>query len=220
MTDREREYYNTYVRVRDFGEENTTDFPAGSQGATNFGVMATEVPKVKASGALQESNIGKQATVSKESAAAEVLEDMRAINRTARAIGVDSPDIAVLFRMPQGSNYQTLLAAAMAFRDNAQPMKGQFIAYGLPDDFLTDLQSNIDALAGAISQQNLAKDTQTGATGAVAASLKLMNEALRRLRGIVPNVYQNNAAKLAAWASASHVERPAQNKPQPAKPTP
>jgi hypothetical protein len=220
MTDREREYYNTYARVRDFGAENAADFPNGSAGDTNFKILAAELPKVEASGALQQSNIGKAATVSKESAAVEILEDMREINRTARALEVDHPEIGALFRMPRGDNYQTLLNAATAFYDNSEQYAADLIAYGLPANFRTDLLSDITVLQDAATEQNTAKDTKTGATGAVAASMKIMNQALRRLRGIVPNVYRNNPSKLSAWASASHVERPPKSEGEQPPPPP
>jgi len=207
MRDREREYYNTYVRVRDFGVENAADFPKNSAGEANFKIIADELPNVEASGALQESNIGEATTVSKESAAVEIRADMREINRTARALAVDNPEIGALFGMPQGDNYQTLLSAATAFYNNSAQYEAQMISYGLPADFRTDLLADITVLQQAITAQNEAKDTKTGATGAIDASMKIMNEALRRLRGIVANVYRSNPAKLSAWASASHVER-------------
>ncbi len=47
MTDREREYYNTYVRVRDFGVENAADFPLNSAGDINFKIFAPEIVKVE-----------------------------------------------------------------------------------------------------------------------------------------------------------------------------
>jgi hypothetical protein len=218
MTDREREYYNTYVRVRDFGMENAADFPNGSAGATNFQIIATELPKVEASGALQESNIGKAATVSKESAAIELRTDMREIAETARGLAVDTPEIGALFLMPRGGSHQTLLSAGTAFYDNSAQYEQQFLDYGMPAGFRAGLQAGITALQQAISQQNTTKDTKTGATGSVAASMKIMNEALRRLRSIVPNVYRNNAAKLAAWASASHVERAPKSEDEPQPP--
>ncbi len=36
MNDLERNYYNAFVAVRDFGADNAADFKAGSAGANNF----------------------------------------------------------------------------------------------------------------------------------------------------------------------------------------
>lgn len=179
----------------------------GSAGDVNFKILPPEIVKVENSGALQESNIGKQATSMKETAAADILTDMREINRTARALGVDDPSIGKLFQMPHGNNYQKLLAAAMAFHKNSEGFETQLIDYGLSANFRAELQTSIDAFEAAIGEQNQAKDVRTGATGEIGSCMEIMNGALRRLRGIVPNVYRSNAAKLASWASASHVER-------------
>lgn len=154
MTDREREYFNTYVRVRDFGVENAANFPLGSAGDVNFKIFSPEIVKVEDSGALQESNIGKQTTSMKETAAADILTDMREINRTARALGVDNLSIGKLFQMPHGNNYQKLLAAAMAFYKNSEGFETELISYGLPVNFRAELQTDIDAFAAAISEQN------------------------------------------------------------------
>ena len=213
MRDRDMEFVDTFRRVRDFGIENAADFPAASVGGQSFAVFVQEIPKVEASHAMQVSNVGREATVSKESAAAEIVEDMREINRTARSVGVDQPQIAALFRMHHDSGYQTLLAAATAFHTNsAPPNEALLISYGLLAAFRADLQSDIEDLQTAIAGQNDVKTQKASATGAAAASMKPMNEALRRLRGIVPNVYRNNPAKLAAWAAAAHVARPPKTK--------
>lgn len=151
----------------------------------------------------------------KESAAVEILTDLREINRTARALGVDNPSIAKLFQMPQNDNYQKLLAGAMAFYKDSEDFETQLISYGLPANFRADLQTDINALEAATTDQNEAKDIKTGATGEIGSCMKIMNEALNRLRGIVPNVYRNTPSKLASWASASHVERPPQTPPTP-----
>lgn len=209
MTDAEREEFNACVRMRDFGAENAADFPAASVGAVNFKVFEDNVPLVEASGEMQTSNAGKAATVSKHSAVSEVLHDLREINRTARSIAVDKPEVGELFRMPHGDNLQKLLAAAMDFHTHSADYETDFIDYHLPADFRARLQSDIDDLQTATVAHNNAKSSKTGATGAVKSHLELMRDARLRLLGIVPNVYRGNPAKLAAWASASHVARPA-----------
>lgn len=212
MTDSEREFFNAYVRARDFGAENAADFPAASAGGKSFKVLRDGVPNVEASGEMQESNVGKAASVSKQAAVAAVWLELRDINRTARAIAIDKPAVGALFRMPHGNNLQKLAAAAMDFYTNAAEYETDFTDYGLPADFRDDLQASINDLQTATTAHNEAKGSKTGATGAVKAELDVMHDAFKRLLGIVPNVYRNNPLKLAAWASASHVARPARRK--------
>ena len=209
MRDEDVEYLNTYRRVRDFGIENAADFPKNLPGDKNFKVFIDEIPKVEAAEEIQISGIGKSATISKETAAANVLEDMRGMNRTARGFGVDFPDIGALFRMIHDNGYESILTGGMAYYTNSEPHEQLFLDYGRPVGFRTRLQTNLTALQAAITKQDKAKNSKTGATGAAAASMRLMNQALQRLRGIVPSVYEDNPEKLAAWQSASHVKRPA-----------
>lgn len=218
MNDLERNYYNAFVRAREFGAENAADFSAGSAGASNFAAVSAAVDEMEQSGAVQTSGASGQMTARKDVAIAEVREDLRAINRTARALAVDDSDIGELFRMPYGNNEQNLLAAARAFLTNAAPLKSQFVEYGLPADFLDDLQTDITNFEQAVSGKSAASDERVSATASIGGAVKNGLEGLRRLRAIVPNKYRDNPAKLAAWTSASHVERPAKKKTPPSPP--
>ena len=53
------------------------------------------------------------------------------------------------------------------------------------------------------------------ATAETASKLRQMNVAVRTLDGIVKNKYANNPGKLAAWLSASHVEKAPKKKDPP-----
>jgi hypothetical protein len=206
MDDETREFYNTFVSVLAFYTANAADFPTTSPGGRNFQIFADRIPIVEASGAVRESNIDKQATASKITAYSLLRQYLRKINKTARGAAVDHPEIAVLFRMPHDNSYQKILAAAMAFHTNGTTYKDILINdFGMPDDFLTVLQSRIDALQAATAEQDTTKTAKVGATANIDAEMEEMHKALRRLRAIVPNVYEDNPAKLAEWASASHV---------------
>ena len=89
MNDKERNYYNTFVSARDFGTENAADFPDGSAGANNFAAVSVAAGEMEQSGATQASGASGQMTMQKDVAIADLREDLRAINRTARALAVD-----------------------------------------------------------------------------------------------------------------------------------
>lgn len=219
MNDQERNYYNAFVRVRDFGVENDNvikDFPTA---VTNFTAIGTGIDAIEASGEVQSSGAISQGVVSKAFVLDDLREIMRRINRTARAIAVDDPSVAALFRMPQGSNEQQMLAAARAFASNALPIQQQFVDYGMNANFITDLQTSIESYEQAITQKNVALDEGIGATANIGVTVKNTLNALRRLRGIIPNIFVNDVAKLAAWKSASHVERMPKKKAPETPPT-
>ncbi len=219
MTDQERNYYNAFVRMRDFGVENNTvvkNFPVA---LANFATLATGVAEIEASGEVQSSGAIGQGTSLKDFALADLRAAMRKINRTSRSLAVDDPPIAELFRMPSGNNEQQTLAAARAFLVNAAPLAQQFIDYGMPADFIAALQTEIADYEQAITQKNAALDLGVGATANIGATVRNALKAARRLRGIVPNIFADKPAILAAWASASHVERPPKKKKETASPT-
>lgn len=219
MDDLERNYYNAFVGVRDFGAENTTDFKAGSAGANNFAAVGAAALEMEQSGAVQSSGANGQTTMQKGVALAELREDLRMIRRTARALAVDDSAVGELFRMSSGGNEQNLLAAARSFLTGATPLKDRFVEYDLPADFIEDLQADITAFEQSVTEKSSASGEKVSATASIGDAVKNGLESLRRLRAIVPNTYRDNPVKLAAWTSAGYVERAAKKKPEtPPKP--
>ena len=207
MTDLERNYYNAFVRIRDFWMANTLAIQNSAAAVANFQKVSTGVSIIESSGEVQLSGAIGAGVVQKDFALAELRAWMSGINRTARALAVDNPSVAELFRIPHNNNEQMILSAARAFLTNATPIKQQFIDFGMPANFLTELEADITAYADALTQKNEALDERVGATASVGATVRETLQAVRRLRGIVPNLFAGNAAKLAEWKSASHVEK-------------
>ena len=136
--------------------------------------------------------------------------DLEAINRAARIMGLGNE-----FQLPPEDNDRLLLNAARAFAANALPLKAQFIAHEMPEDFLEDLAADIAAFETAIANQN---DAVGGHVAAGEALDDLFDEATEQqndLDGFMRNKFANNAEVLAEWTRASHVERaPKRKKPE------
>jgi hypothetical protein len=211
MDDVERRRFDMLRRVSDFGTENADDFPVGSIGATNFAVVGAVLGELEQSGAAQASgaSAGRQSAALKSAARENVRDDLREINRTVRALALDFTGLNDKFRMPRGDNDQTLLAAARSFASDAAPYKNQFVEYGLPADFIDDLEDDIAAFEQAVGSKNTAQGNQTAATASIDEQIERGMLAVRRLNAIVANKYRSNPAKMASWTSASHVARPA-----------
>lgn len=212
MKDTERTYYNVFVAMRNFGVENAADFPADSVGAESFALCGEATDKMEQAGATQTSGASGQATVQKGVAIAGLREDLQAINRTARGLAVDDESVGELFRMPHGNNEQNLLAVARAFLTNATPLKAQFIKLEMPADFLEDLQIDIAAFEKSVTEKGAKTGEKVSAIASIDTAMDKGLKGLRRLRAIVPNKYRSNSAKIAAWTSASHIERAAKKK--------
>jgi hypothetical protein len=122
--------------------------------------------------------------------------------------------------MPRNNNDQQMLAAARAFKVEAAPLNADFIAYGLPATFLTELQDAIDAFEASLAPAGAAIDAQVAATAEIDSAIRRGMIARRILNGVVKNKYRNNVGKLAAWVSASHIEKPPKKNVPPAPPIP
>ena len=74
-------------------------------------------------------------------------------------------------------------------------------------DFVDDLKARILAVEQAADGQAEAWGLRVEATANLAEAARQGFEAVRELDAIVRNIYRDNEAELAAWESASHVDR-------------
>ncbi|HEX8000832.1 MAG TPA: hypothetical protein VF528_20795 [Pyrinomonadaceae bacterium] len=147
-----------------------------------------------------------EATEQKNAAINSLLAEMRAINLTARSIDKQLPGIADKFRMPRNSD-QNVLNYARAFIQEATAIPTEFTNRGLPASFLTDMQARIDAVEAGESSQANALAEKAAATANIAAALKRERDIMRELNAVVRNTFRNDPGLLAAWKSASHIEK-------------
>lgn len=217
MNDNENRRYQTFGRVHGFSEAHQADFADKSIGKLLFADLAALIAELDRLSAAQVSGFGlaHQGTKTRSQARADLLEDLRAINRTARAMSDDVPGIEDKFRLPRGNNDQNLLSAARAFAADAEPLAAKFIAHELPADFLEDLRADIAALEEAINRQSSGVGDHVAANAAIDDAIGRGTEIVSKLDAIVKNKYANNPAVLAEWASASHTERAPRHKKPP-----
>lgn len=208
MKDSESRQMDRSQRVHEFALAQAASFPAGSRAAEL--IAAHDAASV-----LAEKQAGKQAaahldwqesTEQKNAAINSLLEEMRAINRTARSINKQFPGIADQFKMPRSSD-QNVLNYARAFIEAATPIAAEFTSRGLPASFLTDLPAAIDAVEAAESHQSIALANKTNATASLVAALKQEKNIVHELNAIVRNIFRKDPGTLAAWESASRIER-------------
>jgi hypothetical protein len=209
MNDSERRRYETFLRIRQFGTDNSADFASIPIAVTNFGVISTEVDFLETQGAGQQEGFGdaRAATETKGTARENLRDEMSDIARTARSMEYQYDGISDRFRMPRNASDQALLATGRAFWNEASKIEADFIAYGMPATFTSELQAAADAFEATFSVQGTAIDDHVEATAEIGESVRRGMVARRILDGIVRNVYKFDPGKLAAWRSASHVEK-------------
>lgn len=203
-----------FRRVRDFGVTHADSFAAGSIARQLFNSVQTALDQLEDAGATQSAagNAARQSTAGKDVARVELREIMSAMSRTALAMSYETPGIEERFRLPRKDNDQELLNTARAFFAEAAPMKAEFIKYEMPPDFLETLSQKIDNFERAILGQITGTKTRIEARATIDAAIEQGMEAVRRLSPIVRNKFRDDPATLAAWESASHVERAPRSK--------
>jgi len=210
-------------RVRDLADTRPADFPAGSRRAELLAQLRQVITEVEGYAAKQdEANLDLQEqTEQKKAAINSLLQQMRPVNQTARSIDEHLPGTADQFKMPRDSE-QAILNRARAYIVAATPIAAEFIKRDLPATFLTDLQAAIDDVEAAGTRKSNALANQTAATAGLRAALKRLLAIVRDLDTAMRNLYRQDPAALAAWTSASRVEkahRKATKKAAPPKPT-
>lgn len=212
----------TFKNVDAFGIKYAADFPPASLGGQQFALVHAAVPLTAGLGATQVSGREQthSAVLAKVAARFHLHDDMIGITNAVHSLVLlGTAGLAGKFLMPHNNGDQALLNAARAFAADAVAFQAQFVSVGLAPTFITQLGTDITTFEAAVTTKSAALGTQAGATGGLEDAAHKAAVALHVLKTIVPNTYKNNPARLAEWATASHVEKhtPVPNaKPAPA----
>lgn len=129
------------------------------------------------------------------------------VSRIANSMEYAFDGISDKFRFQQNKSDADMLAKARAFHSESATYEADFIAYGMPATFRTDLNDAANAFEASFSNTASATAEHVAATADTSAKIREGMVKVRILDGIVRNVYANDPGKLAAWISASHVEK-------------
>ena len=224
MNELENKRYQMLIRVREFGARHASDFPADAFGGQTFSEVGAVITELAGYATTQSVGRGsaRERTVSQATARAALYEHLLAINVTARALALDTPGLETKFRMPRNGTDQALITAGRAFAADAVPLAGEFQKHEMPAHFVDELNADIAALEEAISGRARSRDSHVTATASLDATVDRGIKAVRRLNAMVRNKFRDDPAALAAWESASHVERRSRTvaPPQPEPPQP
>jgi hypothetical protein len=225
MNELETKRYQMLTRVREFGAQHASAFPADSFGGQTFAEVGAVITALAGYDTAQSVGRGgaRESTVSKATARAALYEHLLAINVTARALALDTPGLETKFRMPRSGTDQALLTAGRAFAADAVPLAGEFQKHEMPAHFIDELHADIASLEEALSGRARSRDSHVAATASLDATMERGIKAVQRLNAIVRNKFRDDPAALAAWESASHVERRSRTvappPPEPAQPS-
>lgn len=219
MKDVETRCFEMFQRVNRFGADEAAFFASNPFVTSYFEEIQQLVADIRAHADAQVTGLSsaRQFTQSKAAAREEVLRDMAAIRRTARSMSRDFPGLEEKFRFSSELKDQDLLSAARTFAAEALPLKAEFLKRGLRPDFIQDLTADTNAFEQALSSRTEQKHTHVSATATIDDLLERGLKMVRELDPIMRNLFEEKPGKLAAWLSASRVERaPRRTAPAPA----
>lgn len=209
MNDSQTRKFEMLIRVDDFRAGHAAAFTASSLGGQKFAAVRAIVEELRQHGTTQSASgsAAKTSTGAKRAARDELRRQMAAISETARAMESSMPGIAQSFRIPNTNGDQALLNAGRAFVEAATPLESEFVNREMPAGFLAELNAAIDSFESAYESQNQNREKRVSATAAIDEVIERGMALVRELDAIVRNKFRTDAATLAAWESARHVER-------------
>jgi hypothetical protein len=115
--------------------------------------------------------------------------------------------LPVAIRMPAPRARATrILTASDGMIEAARPYEAQFIANGLPADFLARFTAARDELERALAGRAAQLGTQVGATRGIAVQLRRGRRAIERLDSIVRASFYRDEVTMARWRTAKRVQ--------------
>jgi hypothetical protein len=223
MDDKQRRRFERIVRSADFATSLAEPFPPDGRGGKALAELRASIAELESTDAAVLTNVRstRQGTTSKREARQALRDQINAISETAKTIALDHPELKEKFRRPRGNaNDQTLVSVARSFALEAPPVKNLFIEYNMPADFIARLNASVDAFEQSVNQQNTGAGASRSSRVSVETTLDRAEQELARLDTAVRNKHRGDAATLAAWESASRLERSPHKKKKQETPTP
>ena len=197
------------MSVRQYILSRIATFPVGSPGHDLYVIVDASMKSMERLAAEQalHAHAVREKTAQKKVADDALRALMEAISRTARSMARRFPGIEEKFRLPSKKDGQTWLAFARGFVTAAEPLAEEFVSRGMAPDFIDDLKARSLAVQQTLDARAQKEAEQVAATAGIREAAEQGLAAVREFDPIARNIYASNEAELAAWESASHVER-------------
>ena len=215
MTKQQRVRYDMFIRVIQFLQDNAAALTSAVI-AAQLAILIAAVDRLQELLGEQEAGFGDARFEFNDKGTAR--ENLRAllalIAETAHSMVYQFPGVDLKFRMPRNHGDAELLGKARSFLTEATPLETNFTLYGMESKFLTDLETLIDNFEQSLEPPGTAIDAHVEATTETGEEIRKAMIAVRTINAPVKNAFRSDAGKLAAWLSASHVEKVSVEKPR------
>lgn len=209
MNDKDRKRYEACKRSGQYALDYKTGYPAAGELDNTFLALNAKVNEIEAATGGQSAAIGTsgQQFQLKDIDREELNDIMTAVANAARAAEPTNPGTQERFRFNRNLNDADLLAAANSFLAATAAEQALLINWSAPATWHADLTAEAAEFDAAFSAAASADQTKVASTAEVK---QLINEAmqLKRTAGhMVPNYFGDDPGAMAAWHSASTVEK-------------
>lgn len=207
MNDKDNAVIETLGRITRFAVSHLAAFPAGSIATTDFARSAAIAAELIPSDS-KPGTPASPATGARNHLFDEVWEDLLAIAETARSIARKEPGFAADFRLGDDT-HREIIATATEFLEKLQvpATATKFIAYSMPADFVTDLQTDLAAIDDKKSEQTDDRIEDIGDNAHNRTLVKEARDLIKSLSTSVKNRFRRDSEILAQWATASRIHR-------------
>ena len=205
MTKRQYRQYEMLVRVRNFGDAQKAHFAEGSEGARAFEAITTAVAEIKAFGnaKLTARRVSKKEKLAAKRALASRI---WAIARSARIMAKSVPGADAKFPLPTRQSDVAVLQTGHLFLTEAEPVKDDFIRYGLRPTFMEELQQAVARFEETIAGRAAGKAEAVVAQKGIRSTLRQAVDTVMSLDVLVANALGDDDDVMNAWKTDRHVE--------------
>lgn len=194
------ENYKMLTRVADFAANNVGLFPKSSPGLEIQMALASTVSEL---GELSSARISAETALRSGRKDRAITRDalkglLAQANRTARALNSEA------FRSANKPTDHALITSGRAFAADIEPMKKDFLVYGLSPE---DVAVAVRALERAIRECSAGKAKRAAAIREFDEKLEVAMGYMRRFEALVENFLANNSAVMAEWTVARSINR-------------
>jgi hypothetical protein len=209
MNSQERQYQEIFIRVGEFGAQQSTAFPSSSIAGTLFADLAVvihDLTEFSANESSQTSGKRRQQAL-KSDARDRLLQQMQAISRTAKAVALTVPNLEKKFVVRGTKTDRELISDAQAFEKDAIPFAEAFTRLALPADFLDRLRAAITDFETALVERHNVRSEKSRTGASIDSVIERGTTIVKQLDAIVKNTFEHDEATLVAWKRASHPEK-------------
>jgi hypothetical protein len=216
MNATERRQYEMLLRVRDFGDSFGKRFPATSVAPANFAAVAAAIKELDAQDVAHMAASLSARAQRKDVARQALLARLQAISQTARVLRQDKSGLVEQFEVPGSASDQTLLTTGRKFLRDAGALSTEFISHGMPETFVTDLNTLVDTFERALRDRGLGREARHAARLSTSALLASGVAAVRSLDAIVNNYLGDDEVTRTVWKRERRVVYPRKTEATPA----